>query len=122
MNFECEKKILGWLSPGFDTHSLTGCYATTLIPKPSYDYTTTTNGEHRAIVDSEMFDRVQPIDIHTVFLYKSLLAEDVEEAERLGLWSVAPEDFALATYMDPSKNDFAAPLEKILTMLYKEDN
>lgn len=117
-----EKKLLGWLTPGFDTHSFTKCYATAFMPRQSYDYTTTTNGEHRAIVDSEMFDKVQPLDVHTIFLYKSLLAEDVEEAERLGLWSVAPEDFALATYMDPSKNDFAAPLDKVLTMLYKEDN
>lgn len=119
---DSEKKILGWLTPGFDSHSLTRCYASALMPKSSYDYTTTTNGEHRAIVDAEMFDKVQPLDVHTVFLYKTLLAEDIEEAERLGLWSVAPEDFALATYMDPSKNDFAAPLEKVLGMLYKEDN
>ncbi len=117
-----EQKILGWLTPGFKSHSFTGCYATAVKPQESYDLTTSTNGEHRAIVDSEMFDKVQPLDIHTIFLYKSLLVEDIEEAERLGLWSVAPEDFALATYMDPSKNDFSAPLEKVLGMLYKEDN
>lgn len=118
-----EKKVLGWLDPGFGNHSLTRCYASSFMPFSSeVALTTTTNGEHRAIVDSEMYDKVQPLDIHTAFLFKSLLCEDIEEAERLGLWSVSPEDFALATYMDPSKNDFAAPLVKVLDTLHKEES
>jgi Na+-transporting NADH:ubiquinone oxidoreductase subunit A len=116
-----KRELLGWLDPGMSAHSLTRCYLTTAIPKGEYSLTTTTNGEHRAIVDSEMYDKVQPLDIHTAFLFKSLLAEDIEEAERQGLWSVAPEDMALATYMDPSKNDFAAPLVKVLDILHKEE-
>jgi Na+-transporting NADH:ubiquinone oxidoreductase subunit A len=118
-----ERKILGWLDPGLNAHSLTRCYVSSAIPfNMERDLTTTTNGEHRAIVDSEMYDKVQPLDIHTAFLFKSLLVEDVEEAERQGLWSVAPEDMALASYMDPSKNDFAAPLVNVLNILHKEEN
>ncbi len=115
------RQVLGWLDPGVSAHSLTRCYLTSIAPKGDYAMTTTSNGEHRAIVDSEMYDRVQPLDIHTAFLFKSLLAEDIEESERQGLWSVAPEDMALATYMDPSKNDFAAPLVKVLDILHKEE-
>lgn len=117
-----ERSFLGWLVPGSKSHSMTKCYLSSLTNPSEYHMTTTTNGEHRAIVDSEMFDRVQPLDIHTIFLYKALLAGDVEEAERQGLWSVAPEDFALASYMDPSKNDFGAALQSILDMLYKEES
>jgi Na+-transporting NADH:ubiquinone oxidoreductase subunit A len=117
-----QRKLLGWLNPGFSAHSLTRCYLTSVAPKAKYDLTTTSNGEHRAIVDSEMYDKVQPLDIHTAFLFKSLLCGDIEEAERQGLWSVAPEDMALATYMDPSKNDFAAPLIKTLNLLHKEES
>lgn len=116
-----ERLILGWLTPGPKSHSLTRAYIANALPRSSYDMTTTTNGEHRAIVDSEMYDKVQPIDIHTAFLYKTMLAGDIEESERLGLWSVAPEDFALASYMDPSKNDFGAPLKEMLDELYKEE-
>lgn len=117
-----EKKVLGWLDPGLKAHSLTRCYVSSVAPLGELDLTTTTNGEHRAIVDSEMYDKVQPLYIHTAFLFKSLLVEDVEEAERQGLWSVAPEDMALASYMDPSKNDFAAPLINVLNILHKEEN
>ncbi len=117
-----ERKILGWLKPGFDSESLTRCYVSNIKPQKEYDHTTSNNGEFRAIVDSEMYDRVQPLDIHTIFLYKALLAEDIEEAERLGLWSVMPEDFALASYMDPSKNNFGSAIKTILDMLHKEEN
>lgn len=117
-----ERKVLGWLEPGLGNHSLTRCYVSSLAPSGDLSLSTSTNGEHRAIVDSEMYDKVQPLDIHTAFLYKSLLCEDIEEAERLGLWSVAAEDFALATYMDPSKNDFSAPLLKVLEILHKEES
>lgn len=118
-----EKKLLGWLTPGYYSHSLTRCYITNVpvMGMKEYDLTTTTNGEHRAIVDNEMYDKVQPLDIHTSLLYKTMLAGDIEESERMGLWSVAPEDFALASYMDPSKNDFGQPLVSMLDELYKEE-
>lgn len=117
-----EREFLGWLKPGFKAHSLTRCFASNLVPQSEYEMTTSTHGDLRAIVDSEMYDKVQPLDIHTCFLYKSLLAGDIDEAERLGLWSVAPEDFALASYMDPSKNDFSHALTETLDILYKEEN
>lgn len=117
-----KKRILGWLTPGLASHSLTRCYLTSIAPQKEYALTTTTNGEHRAIVDNEMYDRVQPLDIHTSLLYKTMLAGDVEESERMGLWCVAPEDFALASYMDPSKNDFSEPLVSMLSELYKEES
>jgi Na+-transporting NADH:ubiquinone oxidoreductase subunit A len=117
-----ERKLLGWLQPGFNAESLTRCYVSSIKPQKEYEHTTTNNGEFRAIVDSEMYDRVQPLDIHTIFLFKALLAEDIEEAERHGLWSVMPEDFALASYMDPSKNNFGAAVQSTLDMLHKEEN
>lgn len=117
-----ERKLLGWLTPGINSESLTRCYATSIKPQKEYEHTTSNNGEFRAIVDSEMYDRVQPLDINTIFLYKALLAEDIEEAERQGLWCVMPEDFALASYMDPSKNNFGSAVQSILDMLHKEEN
>ena len=116
-----EKHFLGWLRPGFGAHSLTRCFVSNLVPQGGHAMSTTTNGDHRAIVDSEMYDKVQPLDIHTAYLSKMILADDIDEAKRLGLWSVAPEDFALASYMDPSKNDFAAALNKVLDHLHKEE-
>ncbi len=61
------------------------------------------HGEERAFIDPSIYDRVMPLQIPTVPLIKSILAEDFETAEILGILEVAPEDFALPTFICPSK-------------------
>ena len=61
------------------------------------------HGEERAFIDPSIYDRVMPLQIPTVPLIKSILAEDFETAEILGILEVAPEDFALSTFICPSK-------------------
>lgn len=61
------------------------------------------HGEERAFIDPNIYDRVMPLQIPTVPLIKSILAEDFETAELLGILEVAPEDFALPTFICPSK-------------------
>ena len=63
-----------------------------------------------------------PMDILAEFLIKAIIAFDVEKMEQLGIYEVAPEDFALCEFADTSK----LPLQKIvregLDKLYKEMN
>ena len=63
----------------------------------------TQHGERRAFVIGSPYEKVVPLSINPMLLVKSVLAEDYEEAERLGLLEVAPEDFALPTFVCPSK-------------------
>jgi Na+-transporting NADH:ubiquinone oxidoreductase subunit A len=44
-----------------------------------------------------------PMAIPTMQLIKSILAEDFDLAEELGLLEVIPEDFVLPTFICPSK-------------------
>ena len=46
-----------------------------------------------------------PMRIPAIALVKAIASEDFELAEQLGLLEVAPEDFALPTFIDPSKNE-----------------
>lgn len=68
-----------------------------------YFFTTSQHGEHRPFIDSSLYDKVQPLKIPTMLLVKAIMAEDYEAAEKLGLYEVAPEDFALPTFVCPSK-------------------
>ncbi len=61
------------------------------------------NGGRRAMIMSEVYDRFFPMDILPEHLVKAIEARDIDQMEALGIYEVAPEDFALAEYADPSK-------------------
>lgn len=66
-------------------------------------FTTRQHGEKRAFLDGEFYDQVMPLPIQTMPLIKSLITKDYEKSEALGLLEVAPEDFALPSFICPSK-------------------
>ncbi len=68
------------------------------------------NGGHRAMIMSGEYDRMMPMDILPEYLLKAIMAKDIEGMEKLGIYEVAPEDFALAEYADTSK----LPLQQIV--------
>lgn len=68
-----------------------------------YDFTTSLHGEPRAFIDSTLYDKVMPLAIPTMHLVKAVMAEDFDMAEELGLLEVDSEDFALPTFVCPSK-------------------
>ncbi|TXC78579.1 Na(+)-translocating NADH-quinone reductase subunit A [Luteibaculum oceani] len=94
----------GWLSPGFNRFSASKAYPTWLIGKnKKYDIDTNLNGEERAFVVSGQYEKVFPFDIYPVHLIKAILANDIELMENLGIYEVAPEDFALCEFVCTSK-------------------
>ena len=61
------------------------------------------NGGERAIVMSGEYDRMLPMDILSEFLIKAIISRDIDKMEQLGIYEVAPEDFALAEMACTSK-------------------
>ena len=94
----------GWLSPGLNKFSMSRAYPTWLMPK-SKEYTldTNQNGEDRAFVVSGQYEAVFPFDIFPVHLIKSIMVNDIDAMEKLGIYEVAPEDFALCEFVCTSK-------------------
>jgi Na+-transporting NADH:ubiquinone oxidoreductase subunit A len=94
----------GWLSLGFNRFSMSMAYPTMLNP-PSrrWDLDTNLNGEKRAFVVTEQYEKVFPFDIYPVYLLKSILTNDIDGMEKLGIYEVAPEDFALCEFVCTSK-------------------
>lgn len=60
-------------------------------------------GGRRAMIMSGVYDKYMPMDILPEPLIKAIIARDIDRMEQLGIYEVAPEDFALAEYADPSK-------------------
>lgn len=86
----------------------------------NYEFDTSMNGGNRAIVPVGSYEKVMPLDILPTYFLRSILVDDFEEAEKLGLMELAEEDMALLTYVCPSKNDYGTVLRRNLTILEKE--
>ncbi len=115
------RRLLGWAMPGADSLSISSVsYLSAFMPERAWDLNTNINGGHRTIVWTDVYDQVMPLDIYTNFLVKSILAEDIEESENLGILEVSGEDFALATYLCPSKTDVSDIIEQGLHIIEQE--
>ena len=117
---ERERKFLGWLDIGINKFSVTRSFISSLFLNKKYDFTSTSNGQERAIIPNESYEKVMPLDIIPTFLLRSIAVDDVEEAEKLGCLELAEEDLALCTFVCPSKIDHGVNLRRNLTLIEKE--
>lgn len=67
-------------------------------------------GGRRAMIMSGEYEKMMPMDIMPEYLLKAIIGRDIDAMEKLGIYEVAPEDFALAEYTDTSK----IPLQRIV--------
>ena len=91
-----------------------------LTPKKKYDLNTNTNGEHRGFVLTGEYEKVCPLDIYPMQLLKAILVKDIDQMEALGIYEVAPEDFALTEYVCVSKQDHQHIVREGLDVMIKE--
>lgn len=100
-----DREFLHFFRLGKDKYSFSRAYLSGHLDNAQrrYDFTTSQHGEHRAFIDATLYDEVMPLPISTMLLVKAVMAEDFELAEKLGLIGVDSEDFALPTFVCPSK-------------------
>ena len=105
-------EFLGWILPSTSKLSFSRAFGlmSFLAPNKEYKLDSNTHGEPRAFVETGVFERVTPMDIYPVQLIKSILANDVDEMEELGIYEVIEEDLALCEFVDVSKHN----VQKIL--------
>ncbi len=100
--------LLGWQRPGFDQFSRSRLFLSTWLHRVTrWELGTNLHGGRRAMVVTGLYDRVLPMRILVDYLVRAVLARDMEEAVRLGLLETVPEDFALCSFVCPSKTDVA---------------
>ena len=77
-------------------------------------------GGKRAMILSGEYDKVFPFDIYPEYLLKAIIAKDIDRMEKLGIYEVAPEDFALPEFVDTSKQELQKTVREGLDYLRKE--
>jgi len=118
-------EFLGWIMPGFPKFSVSRTYPAFVIEsltKKEYTIDARIQGGRRAMIMSNEWDKVFPMDILPEFLIRAILASDIEKMENLGIYEVAPEDFALCEFVDTSKMELQAIVRRGLDWFYKEMN
>lgn len=115
-------EMFGWAVPGFNKFSFGRTYPSFLMPRRKYDIDARLRGGERPIILSNEYDRVFPFDIYPEYLIKAIISFDIDKMESLGIYEVAPEDFALCEFVDTSKLDLQYIVRKGLDELYKEMN
>ena len=115
-----KRHFLRWIMPGFGVFSTVRAYGAGWIGKKSFDFNTSTNGGHRAMVPIGMFEKIMPLDIMPTFLLRALSMDDIERAEALGCMELDEEDLALCSFVSPGKEDFGTHLRRNLTTIWKE--
>ena len=60
------------------------------------------------------------MDIYPDFLVKSILAEDIDMMEKLGIYECDPEDFALCAFSCQSKIEVSKIISNGLELIEKE--
>lgn len=117
-------EMFGWALPGFNKYSAGCTYPSRILQKiglnKTYRIDARLQGGHRAIIMSNEYDKVFPMNILSEYLLKAIIAFDIDRMEQLGIYEVAPEDFALCEFVDTSKLQIQRIVRTGLDMLRKE--
>jgi Na+-transporting NADH:ubiquinone oxidoreductase subunit A len=114
-------EFFGWNKPVFDKISTSRALTFSwLQPKKKYELDTNTNGEHRAFVVTGNYEEVFPLDIYPLQILKACMVQDLDAMEALGMYEVAPEDFALTEFICVSKQPHQQIIRNGLDLMYKE--
>lgn len=114
-------ELFGWILPRFNQFSVNRSYFSWLLGKnKAYDLDCRIKGGERHIIMSGEYDKVFPMDIYAGYLIKAIITGDIDRQEALGIYEVAPEDFAVAEFVDSSKLDLQRIVREGLELLRKE--
>lgn len=113
-------EMFGWIMPGLKKFSVSRSFMSWVTPNKEYVLDTNLHGGERAFVMTGEYEKVFPMDIYPVALLKSILVEDIDRMEQLGIYEVVEEDMALCEFVCTSKTPVQSILRKGLNLLRKE--
>ncbi len=103
-------EMFGWLLPLKPRPSVSRTFPNFLFPNQKFTADTNAHGEKRAFVMTGQYESMLPMDIFPQHLMKSIIVNDFERMEGLGIYELSEEDVALCEFACTSKQ----PLQKIL--------
>jgi Na+-transporting NADH:ubiquinone oxidoreductase subunit A len=114
------REFMGWVAPGANKFSVLNIFSSFLSSGKKFDFTTTTNGSERAMVQVGQFERLVPMDILPTQLLRALVTGDIVSAMQLGCLELDEEDLALCTFACAGKYEYGPILRDNLTRIEKE--
>ena len=115
------RHLLGWTMPGLCQYSSHRVNLSTLLGMThKWKLGTSLHGSHRAMVVTGWMDKHQPLNIMTDFLIRAAMAHDTDEMVQLGILETDPEDFAIASFVDPHKTDVCNIIKQGLAEIEEE--
>jgi Na+-transporting NADH:ubiquinone oxidoreductase subunit A len=115
-----DRELLSFMRAGFNKHSVLNIFASKLLGRRKFAFTTTTNGSPRAMVPVGNYEAVMPLDILPTHLLRYLIIGDTEMAQKLGALELDEEDLALCAYACAGKYEYGPILRDNLTQIEKE--
>ena len=115
-----QREFLGWLTPGADRFSVRRIFASALDRTRRFAFSTSQEGNRRAMVPIGMYEQVMPLDILPTFLLRSLIVGNTDEAQSLGCLELDEEDLSLCTFVCPGKYEYGPMLRDSLTKIETE--
>lgn len=114
-------EFMGWASLKPSKYSVKRTFPAFLrgLSKP-FPFDARLKGGKRAMILSGEYDKVFPFDIYPEYLLRAIYADDIDRMEKLGIYEVAPEDFALPEFVDTSKQEMQHTVRKSLDFLRRE--
>ncbi len=114
-------EFMGWASMNPKKFSIKRTFPAFLrgLEKP-FNFDARIKGGHRAMILSGELDKVFPFDIYPEYLIKAMMAGDFDKMEKLGIYEIAPEDFALPEFVDTSKQELQKLTRESLERLRKD--
>jgi Na+-transporting NADH:ubiquinone oxidoreductase subunit A len=113
-------EFFGWAAPGVNKYSFYKTFMSSLLPHKTFNLDTNLHGGERAFVITGMYEKVVPMDIYPMQLFKAILTDDIDLMENLGIYEVAEEDFALCEFICPSKIEIQSIVRNGLDLMMKE--
>lgn len=114
-------EFMGWASMNPSKYSIKRTFPAFLkgLAKP-FPFDARIKGGKRAMILSGEFDKVFPFDIYPEYLLRAIDSGDIDRMEKLGIYEVAPEDFALPEFVDTSKHELQKMVREGLDNLRNE--
>jgi NADH:ubiquinone oxidoreductase, Na(+)-translocating, A subunit len=114
-------EMFGWAKPfRLKKFTFSHTYPSFLLKNKKYEMDTNENGGQRPFLMNDVYQKVLPMDIYALPLFKAILAGDIDKMEALGIYEVIEEDVALCEYVCPSKIDIQQIVRKGIDLMIKE--
>lgn len=112
-------ELFGWLLPVAPRPSISNTFPHFAYPSKMVA-NTNTHGEHRAFVVTGQYESVLPMDIYPQHLFKSIIVNDFEKMEGLGIYELVEEDVALCEFVCTSKQHVQRILRQGLDLMREQ--